>query len=36
LIAASEVNSTNVYNLTGEKLGSIYDMMLAKDSGKAE
>jgi sporulation protein YlmC with PRC-barrel domain len=36
LIAASQVNGTNVYNLAGEKLGSIYDVMLAKGSGKAE
>ena len=36
LIAASQVNGTNVYNLAGEKLGSIYDVMLTKDSGKAE
>jgi len=36
LIAASQVNGTNVYNLAGEKLGSIYDVMLAKDSGEAE
>lgn len=36
LIAASKVNGTNVYNRVGEKLGSIYDVMLAKDSGKAD
>ena len=36
LIAASQVNGTSVYNLAGEKLGSIYDVMLAKGSGKAE
>jgi sporulation protein YlmC with PRC-barrel domain len=36
LIAASKVNGTNVYNLVGDKLGSIYDVMLAKGSGKAE
>jgi len=32
LIAASQVNGTSVYNLAGEKLGSIYDVMLAKGS----
>ena len=31
LIAASKVNGTNVYNRASEKLGSIYDVMLAKD-----
>ena len=36
LIAASKVNGTNVYNLSGEKLGSIYDVILNKQSGKAE
>jgi sporulation protein YlmC with PRC-barrel domain len=36
LIAASKVNGTNVYNHAGDKLGSIYDVMLAKESGKAE
>jgi hypothetical protein len=36
LIAASQVNGTNVYNRAGEKLGSIYDVMLEKSSGKAE
>ncbi len=35
LIAASKVNGTSVYNLSGEKLGSIYDVMLEKMSGKA-
>ena len=35
LVAASKVNGTNVYNRAGEKLGSIYDVMLAKNSGKA-
>lgn len=34
LIAASKVNGTNV--LSSEKLGSIYDVILAKGSGKAE
>ena len=33
LIAASKGNGTNVYNLAG---GSVYDVMLAKGSGKAE
>jgi hypothetical protein len=36
LIAASKVNGTNVYNRAGEKLGSIYDVMLSKGSGKTE
>ncbi len=36
LIAASKVNGTNVYNRAGDKLGSIYDVMVDKTSGKAE
>jgi sporulation protein YlmC with PRC-barrel domain len=36
LIAASQVNGTNVYNGAGEKLGSVYDVMLDKKSGKVE
>jgi PRC-barrel domain len=36
LIAASQVNGTSVYNLAGEKLGSIYDVMLNKNSGRAD
>jgi hypothetical protein len=36
LIAASQVNGTSVYNRAGESLGSIYDVMLDKMSGKAE
>ena len=36
LIAASKVNGTTVYNPRGEKLGSVYDVMLGKLSGKAE
>jgi sporulation protein YlmC with PRC-barrel domain len=35
LIAASKVNGTSVYNPAGDKLGSIYDVMLEKGSGKA-
>jgi len=35
-IAASQVNGTNVYNMSGEKLGSVYDVILDKASGKAE
>jgi hypothetical protein len=35
LIAASKVNGTAVYSRSGEKLGSIYDVMLEKTSGKA-
>jgi sporulation protein YlmC with PRC-barrel domain len=36
LIAASKVSGTNVYNTAGEKLGSVYDVMLEKVSGEAE
>jgi sporulation protein YlmC with PRC-barrel domain len=36
LIAASKVNGTSVYNRAGEKLGSVYDVMLEKVSGRAE
>ena len=36
LIAASKVNGTNVYNTAGEKLGSVYDVMIDKGSGNAE
>ena len=36
LIAASSVNGTAVYNPAGDKLGSIYDVMLDKVSGHAE
>jgi sporulation protein YlmC with PRC-barrel domain len=35
-IAASQVNGTSVYNTAGEKLGSVYDVILDKKSGKAE
>ncbi len=35
LIAASKVNGTAVYNRAGDRLGSIYDVMLEKVSGKA-
>lgn len=34
LIAASKVEGTNVYNRQGESLGSVYDVMLDKRSGK--
>jgi sporulation protein YlmC with PRC-barrel domain len=33
MIAASKVNGTKVYNKAGEALGSIYDLMLDKQSG---
>lgn len=33
MIAASRVNGTKVYNPAGESLGSIYDLMLDKQSG---
>jgi sporulation protein YlmC with PRC-barrel domain len=36
LIAATRVNGTTVYNTSGEKLGSVYDVMLDKNSGKTE
>ena len=34
LIAASKVEGTNVYNRAGDSLGSIYDVMIDKKSGK--
>jgi sporulation protein YlmC with PRC-barrel domain len=34
IIAASKVNGTKVYNKAGEALGSIYDVMLDKQSGQ--
>ncbi len=33
LIAASKVTGTSVYDKAGEKLGSIYDVMIDKSSG---
>jgi len=36
LIAARKVNGTTVYNVTGEKLGAVYDVMLDKISGRAD
>ena len=35
LIAASTVKGTNVYNLAGESLGTIDDIMIDKASGRA-
>ncbi len=35
LIAAEKVEGTDVYNLQGEKLGTVDDIMLDKVSGKA-
>ena len=35
LIAADKVKGTNVYNLAGEKLGSVVDIMIDKVSGRA-
>ncbi|MEI8146633.1 MAG: PRC-barrel domain-containing protein [Alphaproteobacteria bacterium] len=35
LIAADKVNGTTVYNLAGEKLGSVDDIMIDKVSGRA-
>jgi sporulation protein YlmC with PRC-barrel domain len=34
LIAASKVNGTSIYNPDGESLGSIYDVMIDKLSGR--
>ncbi len=34
LIAASKVNGTTVQNRTGESLGSIYDVMINKKTGR--
>lgn len=36
LIAASKVNGTSVYGPSGEKLGSVHDIMIDKRSGTAE
>jgi len=36
LIAASKVNGTYVYNRAGENLGTIYDVMIDKVSGKVQ
>ena len=35
LIAATKVKGTNVYNLAGEKLGSVEDIMIDKATGRA-
>lgn len=34
LIAASKVEGTSVYNRQGESLGTVYDLMIDKRSGK--
>jgi sporulation protein YlmC with PRC-barrel domain len=36
LIAASKVNGTTVYDASGTKLGSIYDVMLDKVTGRSD
>jgi sporulation protein YlmC with PRC-barrel domain len=36
LIAATKVNGTAVYNPDGERLGSVYDVLLDKVSGHAD
>ncbi len=36
LIASNKVEGTAVYNQQGEKLGSIYNFMVNKSSGRAE
>ncbi len=35
LIAAEKVEGTNVYNLNGDKLGTVDDIMIDKVSGRA-
>jgi sporulation protein YlmC with PRC-barrel domain len=35
LIAAEKVNGTNVYNVAGESLGTVDDIMMDKVSGQA-
>ena len=35
LIAAGKVEGTNVYNVAGEKLGTVDDIMIDKISGRA-
>ncbi len=35
LVSADKIEGTNVYNLAGEKLGSVDDVMIDKASGKA-
>jgi sporulation protein YlmC with PRC-barrel domain len=35
-IAATKVNGTAVYNADGERLGSVYDLLLDKRSGHAD
>jgi len=34
LISAGKVQGTSVYNMAGESLGSIYDVIIDKRSGK--
>lgn len=36
LIASNKVEGTNVYNREGEKLGSIYNFMVDKETGQVE
>jgi uncharacterized protein YrrD len=35
LIAADKVDGTNVYNMAGDKLGTVEDIMIDKFSGRA-
>jgi len=35
LIAAEKINGTNVYNLKGEKLGTVVDIMIDRVRGRA-
>ena len=36
MIASNKVEGTNVYNTEGDKLGSIYNFMVDKESGQVE
>lgn len=36
LIASNKVDGTSVYNAEGEKLGTIYNFMVDKESGQVE
>lgn len=36
LIAASKVTGTDVYDLKGDKIGSVYDVILSKATGAAQ
>ncbi len=36
LIASDKVQGTNVYNVAGENLGTIHDVMIDKPSGRSQ